>query len=293
MFITFIAIGIPFIILGFVLKAASDGVVELSMQYDGPNAPANLKQCSVTTGGTSQLCTVSLTVNSLMKAPVFVYYQLDNFYQNHRRYVTSKSDSQLQGNVYTDAGASQLTTCQPLITNSGGLVLDPCGLIANSYFNDTFTLQSPGLAMDESNIAWPSDLKKFTPIPLSQQSQYPTVQFTSNWNVSNEHFIVWMRTAALPNFRKLYGRINTDLQPGTVLNFQVNATYPVTGFGGSKFLVVSTTSFMGGKNPFLGIAYLVVGFACVAVAALFAVKQYFGGRRLGDTSFLVWQQSRR
>ena len=28
------------------------------------------------------------------------------------------------------------------------------------------------------------------------------------------HFIVWMRTAGLPNFRKLWGKITEDLQPG-------------------------------------------------------------------------------
>jgi hypothetical protein len=27
--------------------------------------------------------------------------------------------------------------------------------------------------------------------------------------------MVWMRTAALPHFRKLWGKINTDLEPGT------------------------------------------------------------------------------
>ena len=30
-----------------------------------------------------------------------------------------------------------------------------------------------------------------------------------------EHFIVWMRTAGLPNFRKLYGKVTEDLKKGT------------------------------------------------------------------------------
>ena len=29
-----------------------------------------------------------------------------------------------------------------------------------------------------------------------------------------EHFIVWMRTAGLPNFRKLWGKIEEDLTEG-------------------------------------------------------------------------------
>lgn len=44
-----------------------------------------------------------------------MYYQLDNFYQNHRRYVKSRSFNQLKGSYLT---ASQLTDCDPITTNS-------------------------------------------------------------------------------------------------------------------------------------------------------------------------------
>ncbi|XP_047000868.1 cell cycle control protein 50A-like [Schistocerca americana] len=32
--------------------------------------------------------------------PVFIYYQLSNYYQNHRRYVNSRDDYQLRGKLY-------------------------------------------------------------------------------------------------------------------------------------------------------------------------------------------------
>jgi hypothetical protein len=41
--------------------------------------------------------------------------------------------------------------------------------------------------------------------------------------VTNEHFIVWMRTAGLPNFRKPYGKIEKDLKKGQELNFTIYA----------------------------------------------------------------------
>ena len=41
--------------------------------------------------------------------------------------------------------------------------------------------------------------------------------------VLNEHFIVWMRTAGLPRFRKLYGKIEEQIEPQT-LTFNITAS---------------------------------------------------------------------
>lgn len=41
--------------------------------------------------------------------------------------------------------------------------------------------------------------------------------------MTNEHFMVWMRTAALPTFRKLWGRIETDLPEGRYIFTIVNS----------------------------------------------------------------------
>jgi hypothetical protein len=115
-----------------------------------------------------------------------VYYQLDNFYQNHRRYVKSRENSQLAG---TYLEVSELSACDPIIvvgdlwTNqkfnmkvdegtgkritplADAAAAIPCGLVAKSIFNDTFQLfktESDGTKklMDivETGIAWSSDI---------------------------------------------------------------------------------------------------------------------------------------
>lgn len=43
--------------------------------------------------------TVHHTISSSLQSNVFMYYGLSNFYQNHRRYVKSRDDSQLNGDL--------------------------------------------------------------------------------------------------------------------------------------------------------------------------------------------------
>lgn len=50
----------------------------------------------------------------------------------------------------------------------------------------------------------------------------------------NEHLMVWMRTAALPSFRKLWGRLEADVPAGTRLSLQILNRYNTYRFGGRK-----------------------------------------------------------
>ena len=85
-----------------------------------------------------------------------------------------------------------------------------------------------------------------------------------------EHFIVWMRTAGLPNFRKLWGRIDNGLEPGKY-TLEVDNQYQVKPFQGQKSFVLSTTNALGGKNYFLAVCYITVGTLCMLFAFVFCV----------------------
>jgi len=157
-------------------------------------------------------------------------------------------------------------------------------------FNITYT--PPGgsesfLDWDETGIAWESDVKeKFKPRDISEDETNIGPGGFELPRVNNEHFIVWMRTAGLPDFKKLYARIlNTNLKKGTILHLNILSVFPVNDFEGEKWVVFSTTSPLGGKNDFLGLAYIVVGVLCIILAGIFIAKHLIDPRPLGDMKY--------
>jgi len=169
--ITFTVFGIIFLGLGILLYVMSDQISEKVVQYD------DLDICKKNIYGT---CQVEIEIKEKILAPVYVYYQLDNFYQNHRRYVKSRSFKQLQGNYLP---VSDLGDCDPIKTikdlrpqiyqyadkktnftaADDGYPAVPCGLVAKSVFNDTYELRMKGattnVVINEKDIAWESDKK--------------------------------------------------------------------------------------------------------------------------------------
>jgi hypothetical protein len=64
--------------------------------------------------------------------------------------------------------------------------------------------------------------------------------------------------------------------------------FNVKEYGGTKSIIISTRTVMGGKNPFLGIAYVVVGGICVLLGTMFTVTHLIKPRKLGDHTYLSW-----
>lgn len=271
---------------------------------------------------TGKACQILFTVPTTLQPTVLLYYKMTNYYQNHRRYVKSIDQQQLLGDVRSPKDL-QDGQCKPLGSQDGKGVY-PCGLIANSMFNDTFSdpilLNAPTAkrqqqggatrtyVMSEKNIIWPGEKKKYERTKQNVSELIPPPYWRGNYQNStyafpngyteeniydpseDEHFMVWMRVAGLPTFRKLYKRNDNDAMQSGRYSITIFDNYPVDMFHGTKSLVFSTVTWVGGRSIFLGAAFIATAALCVLLGLIFTARHLIRPRKLGDLSLLSWNE---
>ncbi|XP_031166045.1 cell cycle control protein 50B [Sander lucioperca] len=291
----FVLIGLAFIGIGVALFVTSRSIQVLEFDYTGVDQNSPCFKCS-DPKVLNCVCNLNFSIDSLFKGTVFFYYGLSNYYQNFRKYGVSKDDVQLSGDLTNFKTPSD--TCSPYAYDSNNQPIVPCGSIANSMFNDAFKLYqiingtNTLVPFDGKGIAWWTDYNikyrnpSITPLKNAFNNTVKPIFWSkpayeldtsdpANNGFINQNFLVWMRRAALPNFRKLYGRINegdyAQGLPAGNYSLEIAYNYPVLSFDGRKKVVFSNVSWMGGKNEFLGIAYLVIGSMCVFMSIVMLI----------------------
>lgn len=141
----FLFIGLIFIPLGVMLLLTTSGVYEhmvdytYCVQYFEHNNSHGIKMCAFQLHrGISCECRINFTLNDDFPREVFMYYKLANFYQNHRKYLRSRDDSQLKGQL----SLTPSSRCRPFDYDETGKPIAPCGSIANSMFSDELSIYS-------------------------------------------------------------------------------------------------------------------------------------------------------
>lgn len=285
---------------GVIFLMSSSQIIYVEQRYD------NLPQCAISAEVPTRICNITIEIPSTMEPPIYFYYKLGSFYQNYRRYVKSRSDAQISGNPFDEYTEKVAKKCEPAshftqadldaATNLNatanadlvGKILYPCGLVAQSMFTDSYInpcLQAPDQNICElleggnwngTGIAWASDMDdmgRFKERELDERETDISLHGNKMPSIRDENFIVWMRTATLPDFTKLNRKIEKiQIPAGSVIELQVENSFPTYIWGGTKSVVLSTVSWMGGKNHFFGIGYLSVGILCFFLAVFVYFK---------------------
>ncbi|XP_030642310.1 transmembrane protein 30C [Chanos chanos] len=300
----FFCLSLVCMLLGVWLLITVQQTYQLKMDYTDTNSCSKCFDLRKNSSKAQEIChcTVSLTIPEDVMGDVFFYYGLINFHQNLRRYMTSRDIAQTLGRKRSLKSPSSY--CAPFNYDENKVPIAPCGAVANSMFNDSFTVNyhlrdgsTVPVPLYRKGITWYTDKNvKFRNPKSSNETlaqifngtsrplfwQKPVYELDpsdpNNNGFINDDLIVWMREAAFPNFKKLYGILNRSERPFTsglpAGNYSIDITYnfPVQYFRGRKEVVISTVTWFGGQNHFLPIAYLVTaGLIFVTAAALTAV----------------------
>ena len=227
-----------------------------------------------------RICTFPLQIDKRMEGPVFIYYKLQNFYLNHRHLVESKSWEELRGEeVYTKNNcknsylmSEMFPRNSPFYTNQWGHnfsennVSSPCGLWARSFFNDTYNLtfaNGTRININEYDISNQYLKENF----FKRRNDYKNKQWI---DVENEHFINWMNIETSHNFKKIWGKINFDLEPGNY-TLSVKYNYDIKKYNADKYVCISNSNRFGINNLF-GYFFIAIGIYLVVIILILWVK---------------------
>ncbi|CAR26867.1 hypothetical protein ZYGR_0I01390 [Zygosaccharomyces rouxii] len=255
-------------------------------------------------------CHIRFTTPRSLKNTVYVNYMLDNFSANHRRYVLSFSEDQIRGRAasYDDIHEGAGINCKTLAKNEEGKLYYPCGLIANSFFNDTFPDelinvrdQSKNYPLSNKDINWKSDRRRFQKTTYKPSDIAPppywAKKFPHGYNETNipdlqdwEEFQNWMRPAAFDKFAKLIRKNTESDLPAGEYQIDIGLHWPVRQFKGKKGIFVTHGSSIGSRNYFLGTVYLIGGCISAAFALILFGFWLISGRKEADPRYLSWNQ---
>ena len=151
-----------------------------------------------------------------------------------------------------------------------GTPLAPCGLYPKLFFTDYYSLPSV-YNFSETNIAWQGEIDKL------YKTLSPEYKGKSRWMLSglqfqyfpgeirNEHFMVWMRSANNPTFKKLFAHTEEKIPAGD-LNVTVTCNYPKDKFKGERYISLVKPSILGGRNQVIYITnFVLCGFLLIGM----------------------------
>ena len=142
----------------------------------------------------------------------------------------------------------------------------PCGFVANSMFSDTISAISnvEEKYLSKEEIAFPNEDRAYTVKnnwnedsggePKAWKGTDLHKNYFSQEQSDRQDFKVWMRSAPLPHFRKLWYKVSEEVILKDEVEIEIKDKWPpVKTPNLKKKVIITQANFMGGKsmNKFL------------------------------------------
>jgi len=322
LFILLIVLGSVSLVSWGILSSASNNAYEFHVMYEaghdaefsipsGVHAYDATSACDVGMHGAS--CNVSFFVPRRTEGPVWLMYRLTNTHQNHNAYFESRDSLQMRGETGSNMCALMdehrsgigrtIDDCDPS-TEDGCEYLSPCGLVAQTLFNDTFRAidRSSCTCASAPPAALPSDFDcsacvHVTPLLLSEDvvnahhadffkndDDYPFEPHTrylyerfpnvvnASQGITSHAAITWLQPAALSDFKKRYARIRVAgdddvLQANTQISLEITSNFPAADYAGTKSVVLLAGDGLRNSDTSLASLFLITAIFCFGFAA--------------------------
>lgn len=226
------------LILGIAIVTKSSSLTTIRVVYDagsdtnltdhghakaqqGHGNVTNLDNCLLDTPDmansfhANHTCYITITLTEPMANSAYIYYELTGYYQHHRRFVSSMDRTQFTDEWRPNMG---ITMCAPLEkvesescdvgacdpASKKERKVFPCGIVANTMFNDIFWLHE-GVLPNGDKLGPPDMVSKGAARTyMSHNAKNPT------WTVNPvEYLPVWNN----PNFSRIIAPVHGDRMP--------------------------------------------------------------------------------
>jgi hypothetical protein len=228
-------------------------------------------------------CVIEIVAHDHMKDPK-LYYEVQNFYGNHRTFVKSVSWNQLRGDKVNAQRCGGITDYQDLMdfredakTSEG--FLNPCGAVAKYFFSDKpldFKINHGDWeTLSTNDTVRNSDRVRFH----SQESQWTDTQ--------DANFITWMKMPTLPTFRHLFAHmpVNTTIEQGDVVQVKVEDNWREDMISARKFVVLMEVGDYGSGNLVLSSILIASGLFYLGLFCVLHTKHVKKEPRFTDLNF--------
>ena len=259
--IIFIPLGIICCLIGYSLLQAKTNYSEVKKEYSSV--------CKI-----GNICELTIEIREKMKFPIGVLFEITNFYPSHWKLISSRSDKQLLGKYVSFDGMKKCVPYRSIRDDPerANWIL-PCGLQAHTFFNDTFEIEDFRLSLIDQQKTG-IRVKPLNALYRGNLWPWPDVS-------TMLRFSMWMDSAAFPNFRKLYGVMQSEyeyLEPRNLTVYIMNF-YNNTAFSGTKSVVLTTMGESPQSMLYLSILFIITGLVLsIGSFVLYLIKSKKSGR---------------